>query len=72
MENYIGRIVVLVTPILAGVSGWLSTWCAENLPGAPNLDGDELTAIFVAGALAATAAVREWLVNRGKHERGEV
>lgn len=65
---YIGRIVVLLTPIFAGVSGWICQLVADNFPGAPALEDGELTAIFVAGAGAAAAAVYKWLDNRGKHE----
>ncbi len=35
----------------AGLAGWI----ADHFPGTPVLDSNELTAIFVAGALAATA-----------------
>lgn len=70
LENpYIGRIVVLFTPIFAGLSGWLATRAAEILPGMPSLDETELTALFVAGAFAAVGVVVKWLDNRGKYEQ---
>jgi NAD(P)H-flavin reductase len=69
VENpYIGRIVVLLTPVFAGLSGWVSTQAAKYLPGTPALDEAELTAIFVAGALAGVGAVVKWMDNRGKYE----
>lgn len=71
METYIGRIVVLVTPIIAGISGFIVQWVADNFPGAPSLDDGQLTAIFIAGVTAAAGAIVTWLNNRGKHERGE-
>lgn len=72
VENpYIGRIVVLLTPVFAGVAAWLVAWIAENLPGSPVVDGSELTALSVAGALAAGGAVIQWLNNRGKYEQGQ-
>ena len=70
-ENpYIGRIVVLLTPIFAGLAGWIATRAAEWLPGMPDLDEAELTALFVAGGLFAASAVYKWLDNRGKYEQG--
>jgi uncharacterized BrkB/YihY/UPF0761 family membrane protein len=65
---YIGRIVVLLTPILAGVAGYIAQLAAKYLPGAPELDQGELTAIFVAGAAAVIPVVVTWLYNLGKHE----
>jgi len=68
-ENpYIGRIVVLLTPLLAAISGAIVTWVGTIVPGA-NLDGTELTALFVAGALALASTVFKWLDNRGKYEQ---
>lgn len=68
MQKYIGRIVVLLTPVFAGVSGALVSWVANNLPGAPSLDATELTALFVAGAGLALGAVVKWLDGLQKHE----
>lgn len=69
VENpYIGRIVTLLTPVFAGVSGYVAQLAAQHLPGAPALDETELTAIFIAGALAVVPVVREWLKNRGAYE----
>lgn len=69
MENpYIGRIVVLLTPLLAAISGAIVTWVGTIVPGA-NLDGTELTALFVAGALAIAHVLTKWLENRGMYEQ---
>ena len=64
----VSRIVVLLTPIFAGLAGWVAQLAAEYLPGAPALDETELTAVFVAGAGAAIAAVWKWLEGRAKWE----
>jgi len=64
----ISRIVALLTPIFAGLSGWIATLIAEHLPGAPQLDQGELTAVFVTGAAAALGAAWKWLDGRAKWE----
>lgn len=72
MDPYIGRIVTFVlTPILAGIVAWFVPWAAENLPGAPNLDKDNLTLLGVSGVVALGGAIYKWLDNRGKYERGQ-
>jgi hypothetical protein len=68
LEEYIGRIVVLLTPVFAGFAGAISVWAARNLPGAPALDAGELTAVFVTGAGFATSAVLSWLKGRREYE----
>lgn len=65
----VNRIVVLLTPVFVAISGWLSTWAAQNLPGIPPLDSDWLTGIFVAGALSAATAAYKWIDGWQKHER---
>jgi hypothetical protein len=65
----ISRTVALLTPIFAGLSGWLATLAAQYLPGAPTLDQGELTAIFVTGATVAAGSALKWLDGRAKHER---
>lgn len=71
MEQYIGRIVAfVVTPIVAGVAAWLVPWVAENFPGAPNLNPEQLTDLAVVAIGAVALAAYKWLDNRGKHERG--
>lgn len=69
MDVYVGRIVAfVVTPITAGITAWLVPWAAEHLPGHPNLDGENLTLLAVAGVVAVGGAAYKWLDNRGKHE----
>lgn len=71
MNEYIGRIVTfVVTPIVGGITAWGVPWIADNLPGGPNLDKQQLTDLAIAGVVAFGAAVYKWLDNRGKHERG--
>lgn len=64
----VSRVVALVTPVFAALAGYVATQAAR-LPGAPALDSGELTALFVAGAAAATAGAVKWLDGRAKHER---
>ena len=64
------RIVVLLTPIFVAVSGLIAGWVADILPGV-KLDEAELTAVFIAAALAATTAVAQWLHGWQKHEERE-
>jgi hypothetical protein len=71
LEEYIGRVVVVLTPIFAGLAGWLATWAAAHLPGNPQLDSGEVTVIFVAGASAATSAALAWLKGRREYERDQ-
>jgi len=68
MQQYLGRIVVLLTPVFAGLAGWLAQLAATHLPGAPTLDATELTAVFVAGATLAVGAVVKWLNGLQAHE----
>lgn len=65
----VSRIVTLCTPIFAGLAGWVAQLAAKYLPGTPMLDSNELTAVFVAGALAAALAAKEWLAGRAKWEQ---
>ena len=67
----LNRLVVLLTPVFAGVSGWLVQWVGDHFPGAPSLDQGELTALFVAGAAAAVSAAYKWLDGWQKHEERE-
>jgi hypothetical protein len=69
---YLGRVVTFIlVPIVGGLTAWLVPWVAENFPGAPALDAQELSNIAVAGVVAFGAAVYKWLDNKGKSERGE-
>lgn len=60
----IERVVVLLTPVFAGVSGWLVGWAADHLPGHPALSASDVTAIEITGVVAATSAVLKWLHGR--------
>lgn len=64
---YIGRIVTLIAPLIAG----LSLFTVNGVQDALNvsLDGDELTALLTAAVLGAFGVVYKWLDNRGKYER---
>lgn len=62
------RIVVLLTPIFAALSGWIAQLITEHFPGAPNLNREELTAVFITGAVAAITAAVKWLEGWQKHE----
>lgn len=62
------RVVVVLTPVFAGVAGVVTSWIADNLPGAPQVSEDGLTAVFVAGAMSATAVAWKWLQGWQKHE----
>lgn len=62
------RVVTLLTPVFAGLAGTLATWMADNLPGAPAVSKDGLTAIFITGAASATAAAYKWMKGWQEHE----
>lgn len=64
----LNRIVALLTPVFAGLAGSLADWLAQNVPGGPQLDKSELTAVFVAGAVTALGAAYKWLDGWQKHE----
>ena len=69
MDQYIGRIVTfIVTPIVAGLAAWIVPWVAENFPGAPELNPDQLAEIGVAAVVAVGAVAFQWLKNRGDYE----
>jgi hypothetical protein len=55
------RIVAFLTPVFAGLAGYVCQWVAKNFPGTPTLSKNDLTAIFVVGATAAVAAALKWL-----------
>lgn len=68
MQKYIGRIVVLFTPIFVAGAAVLASQ-AQQLPGHPQLDQTEIVAVMVLAATSGIGAVVTWLVNLGKHER---
>jgi len=65
----ISRGVALLTPVFAGLAGWVAQLAAKYLPGTPALDETELTAIFIAGAGVAAAAAWKWLEGRATWEQ---
>jgi hypothetical protein len=66
----INRVVVLLTPIFASISGLIAAQVGEWLPGT-SLDESEITALFVTGATAAVAAAYKWIDGWQKHEQSE-
>lgn len=62
----LNRVVVLLTPVFAGLSGYVVQWIANHFPGTPGLDQGELTALFVAGATAGLSAALAWI--HGHHQ----
>lgn len=62
------RIVIVLSPMFVGLAGWTATLAARYLPGHPQLDADQLTAIFLAGATFAAAKVALWLKGWQAHE----
>jgi hypothetical protein len=67
---YLGRLVAFViTPIVVGLSAWIVPWVAENFPGAPNLDAQELSNLGVASIVAVGGVIYKWVDNKGKSER---
>lgn len=61
------RVVALLTPLLAPVAGAVTKWLAENAPGV-DLSRDDLTSVFIAGALFALAPALQWLHGWQKFE----
>ncbi len=61
----IERAVALLTPLFSGASGLIVTYIAKIVPGV-HLAGGEVTALFITGATAATAAALKWLHGRQK------
>ena len=65
------RIVAILTPLVfAPVAGGIATWLAEHFPGS-GVDEEDLTAIFIAGALIALAPAAQWLHGWQKWEARE-
>ena len=60
------RIVLFLSPIFVGVSGWIVQLVARYFPGAPRLDKTELAAAAGIGATAAIVFIFKWADERGK------
>jgi hypothetical protein len=62
------RIVAVLTPLVfAPAAGAVAAWVAKHAPGV-DLSADELTNIFIAGALIALAPAVQWLHGWQKYE----
>jgi hypothetical protein len=62
------RIVAVLTPLVfAPAAGAVAAWVAKHAPGV-DLTKDELTNIFIAGALVAIAPALQWLHGWQKFE----
>jgi hypothetical protein len=65
------RIVAVLTPLVfAPAAGAVSAWVAKHAPGV-DLSTQELTNIFIAGALVALAPAAQWLHGWQKYEQRE-
>jgi hypothetical protein len=65
------RIVAVLTPLVfAPAAGAVSAWVAKHAPGV-ELSSQELTNIFIAGALVALAPAAQWLHGWQKYEQRE-
>jgi hypothetical protein len=62
------RIVAVLTPLVfAPAAGAVAAWVAKHAPGV-DLSKEELTNIFIAGALIAIAPALQWLHGWQKYE----
>lgn len=67
MQNpYIGRLVVLLAPVIAALSLFVVN-TVQDLIGV-NLNGTELTALLTTAVAGTFALVFKWLENRGRYE----
>lgn len=72
LGTYLNRVVVVLTPLFAAVSAYVVGFIVENVPGAPELTTDQLTALMVAGALAATHAAVTWIKGWASHQETQL
>jgi hypothetical protein len=61
--------MLLVSPILLGLTGWIVVLAARYLPGHPNLDESQLYDAFRLGVVVATAKLLMWLRGWQAHEK---
>jgi predicted anti-sigma-YlaC factor YlaD len=66
--SQIGRLVAILTPVLAIFAGWIAGYVAQHVPGA-HLDQAQLTAFMVATMTSVVAAAWKWLQGWQQHER---
>jgi hypothetical protein len=58
------RIVLFFSPLLIAFSGGIVMWIGKNFPGHPQLDENQLTAYFLAGAVTGIGALIAWIKGR--------
>jgi hypothetical protein len=62
------RVVALLTPLVfAPLAGSIAAWLATNVPGT-NITSDQLTGIFITGALIAFGKSAQWMQGWQKWE----
>ena len=64
------RIVLLLTPIVAPIAGWLATQSAQHAPGL-GIKEAQLNEIFLAGLGLVLAGSAQWVHGYQKHEARE-
>jgi hypothetical protein len=65
------RVVAVLTPLVfAPLAGAIAAWLAENVPGA-DVSSDQLTGVFITGALIAFGKSAQWLHGWQKWEERE-
>jgi len=64
------RIVLLLTPIVAPIAGWLATQIAQHAPGL-DIKEAQLNEIFLAGLGLVLAGSAQWIHGYQKHEARE-
>ncbi len=66
--SLIGRLVAVLTPLLAVAAGWLAGVVGNAIPGV-TLDKNQITAFMVAAVTAVLAAGWKWLAGWQAHEQ---
>lgn len=64
---FTGRIVVLLTPVIAAASLAIVNW-VQDLIGV-DLDGTQLAVLLTGALITVVAPLYKWLDNRGKYEQ---
>jgi hypothetical protein len=67
----LNRLVVVATPLHAGLGAWVVGWTSTHLPGLPALHDGPLAALMACGALAATAASLSSLQASQRHQAAQ-
>jgi hypothetical protein len=66
----INRKVLLLTPIVAPVAGFVAAWLAKHVPGV-EISEKDLNEIFLAGIAVVLAGSAQWIHGHQKHEARE-